>query len=154
MVTTRRPTARRRGDVFSASSRNRVDRVAPHLGEERLDRLDAFVVQPVDAPGALRLLHHEPRFLQQAQVARHRGPADRQRVGDLADRPPPGAEQLDDGAPVRDPPAPRTDRRAARGSRVVGAHPVVAGVVLDLGQAETLHHRRHVVGEPTRAAPS
>ena len=74
--------------------------IAPHLGEEGLDRLDALVVQRVDAARSLRLLDDEPGLLQQAEVARDRGAADRQRVGDLADRPAAGAEQLDDGPPV------------------------------------------------------
>jgi SnoaL-like domain len=47
--------------------------------------------------------------------------------------------------------------RAFVGSRQVRAgaapshrsHPVVAGVVLDLGHAECFEHRRHVVAEPT-----
>ena len=77
------------------------DRVAPHLREELLDGLDPFVVHAVDAAGALRFFHDEPRFLQQAQVTRHRGPADRELVGDLADRPAAGAEQLEDRAAVR-----------------------------------------------------
>ena len=89
------------GFVFSAMQPKARHGVAPHLREEHLDGLDALVVQPVDPPRSLRFLDDEPRFLQQAQVTRHRGPADRELVGDLADRPAARTEQLDDRAPVR-----------------------------------------------------
>ena len=41
------------------------------------------------------------------------------------------------------------ERRGERNDELDRAHPVVAGVVLDLGQPERLHHRRHVHPEPT-----
>jgi len=58
-------------------------------------------VEPVQAAGALRPIGHETRLLQQAQVARHRGTADRELVGQLTHRPIARAEQLDDRPAVR-----------------------------------------------------
>src|SRR5215472_8924512 len=51
------------------------------------------------------------------------------------------------------------DRRGRTARLLAGAHPVVAGVVLDLGQAQHLEDRRHVVAEPAakpllRAVPA
>ena len=83
--------------------------LAPHLLEVGPDRLDPLVVQPVDAPGAARLLGDEPGPLEQAQVPGDRRPADRQRVGDLAHRAVARSQQLDDRPAVRSRPAPRTD---------------------------------------------
>jgi hypothetical protein len=57
-------------------------------------------VKLVNAPGAPRLVDHQPRLLQQPQVTRDGRPADWERVGDLANRALARAEQLDDGPPI------------------------------------------------------
>ena len=62
-----------------------------------------------------------PGPLEQPQVARDRRPADRQRVGELLDRPPAGPEQLDDRPPVRV--AERVERIARRRGAARGPEP-------------------------------
>ena len=60
-------------------------------------------MQPIQAACATRLLHDEPGRLQQAEMTRDRRPADRQGVGQLADRAPARRtfpEQLDDGPSI------------------------------------------------------
>jgi hypothetical protein len=64
---------------------------------------DALVVEAVEPAGALRPIGHQPGLLEQAQVPRDGGPADRQRLGQLADRPVAGVQQLDDRPAVRIP---------------------------------------------------
>jgi hypothetical protein len=58
-------------------------------------------VETVEAAGALGAVRDQARVLEQPQVPRNRGTADRQRVGELAYRPVAGPEQLDDRPPVR-----------------------------------------------------
>ena len=62
-------------------------------------------VQPVDPPGAHRPLGDQAGVLEHLQVLRHRRPADRQRVGQLAHRPRPLGQARDDGAAGWDRPA-------------------------------------------------
>jgi hypothetical protein len=57
-------------------------------------------VQPVEPARALRAVDDQPGVLEQPQVARDGGAADRQRVGELADRAVTLLEQLDDRAAV------------------------------------------------------
>ena len=89
------------GDVFSAVIVNRAIASPQTCGEVLLHGGHTVLVQPVHPSCPHRLLHHEPRLLQQAEVTRHRGPADRQRVGELADRRRAGTQPLDDGPAVR-----------------------------------------------------
>src|SRR5580704_14767125 len=74
---------------------------APDLLQVGLDRAQAFLLQVVDAAGALRVFGHQARLFEQAQVTGDRGAADRQRRGDLGHRLVPLAEQAQDVAPVR-----------------------------------------------------
>ena len=88
--------------------------IAPDLPQEALDRRRPFGLEPVDAPGALRLLGDQAGLLQQAKVAGHGRAADRHLVRQLAA--PTGA---------RRPAARRSARRlasprAANGSSNVG----------------------------------
>src|SRR5262249_46849792 len=69
-------------------------RLPPALGEVVADRLDALGPQRVDVARPVGLVADEARLLEQPQVPRDRGPADRQRVGDLLHRPRAGAEDL------------------------------------------------------------
>ena len=97
-----------------------------------------------------------PAPLQQAQVARDRRAADRQHVRDLLDgsfarcraarrwRGDSGRRGHRTGRP----PGSAMLGRSAAGS-ADGTHPVVLGVVGDLGQPERLQERRHVHAEPT-----
>src|SRR6185312_11424937 len=74
--------------------------LAPDVGEIRADRLDALLVEVVHAAGALRLLDHQPRVLEQPQMPRYGRTADRQLVGELPHRAATFAEQLDDRAAI------------------------------------------------------
>jgi hypothetical protein len=65
-----------------------------------LHRLDAQVMELVDAPSAPRPLHDQARLLEQAQVPRDGGTADRQDICDLLDRALPAAQELHDGAAI------------------------------------------------------
>src|SRR2546422_978337 len=69
-------------------------RLAPHLREVLLGRLDSETVQLIEATRALRLVDDETGIFQQTQVARDGRPADRQLVRDLLHRVGPRAEQL------------------------------------------------------------
>jgi hypothetical protein len=60
--------------------------LAPHADEVPLHRLEPLVVEPVNAPGAVRFLLDEPRFLQQPEVARYGRSADRQLERERPDR--------------------------------------------------------------------
>jgi hypothetical protein len=71
-------------------------KVLPH-------RHDALVVEPVEPPGAFGPIGHQTGLLEQPQVPRHGRPADRQLLGQLADRPVARAQQLDDRPAVRVP---------------------------------------------------
>ena len=76
-------------------------RVAPDLLEVGAHGRDALVVQPVEPPRALRAVGDEAGVLEQAQVPRHGGAADRQRVRELLDGAVAAREQLDDRPAVR-----------------------------------------------------
>src|SRR4051794_19773343 len=67
--------------------------LAPHALDVGLHRLEPLSLQLVDAPSALRPLRHEAGVLEQPEVPRYRGPADRHGVGDLADGEALGTEQ-------------------------------------------------------------
>jgi hypothetical protein len=75
--------------------------VAPDLLEVLLDRAQPLSAQVVDPAGTPGLLRDQAGLLQQPQVPGHRGTADRQRGGDLADRLVALAEQAQDVTPVR-----------------------------------------------------
>jgi len=72
--------------------------VLPHGG-------DPFVVEPVEPAGPLGPIGYQAGILEQAQVPGHGGPADPvgERLGEFADRPVAGAEQLHDRPAVRVP---------------------------------------------------
>src|SRR3954469_10313421 len=75
--------------------------LAPHALDVGLHRLEPLGLQLIDAPSAFCPLGDESGVLQQAEVPRHRGPADRHGVGDLADGEALGAEQPEDRPAVR-----------------------------------------------------
>lgn len=56
-------------------------------------------VEPVDPASAVRSLAHEPGVFQHLQVLGHRRSADREFVGEFADRARPVSQALDDCAP-------------------------------------------------------
>ena len=87
-----RPPRRRAGSARSPVGRRVLGdepeprrRLAPDPLEVAPDLVDPLVVESVDPPRPARFLDDEPRLLEQAQVARDRRPADRQRVGELLD---------------------------------------------------------------------
>lgn len=57
-------------------------------------------MEPVEPPRAFGAVGDEAGLLEQAQMARDRGAADRQCVGELLDRAVTGAQQLEDRAPL------------------------------------------------------
>ena len=75
-------------------------RLAPDALEVGADRVDALVVQAVEPPRALGAVGDEAGLLEQPQVPRDGRAADRQLVGELADRAVAAAELLDDRPPV------------------------------------------------------
>src|SRR4051812_27649868 len=77
-----------------------VGGVAPHALDVCLHGLEPLGLQLVDAPSALCPLGHESGILEQPEVPRHRRPADRHGVGDLADGEALGTEQPEDLAAV------------------------------------------------------
>src|SRR4051812_5651633 len=78
-----------------------VGRLAPHALDVGLHGLEPLGLQLVDTPSAFRPLGHEAGVLEQPEVPRHRGPADRHGFGDLADGEALGAEQPEDLPAVR-----------------------------------------------------
>jgi hypothetical protein len=58
------------------------------------------VIQAIDPPCALRLFGDKTRFLEESKVARHGGPADGQRIGNLTHGSASAAEHLHDLATV------------------------------------------------------
>ena len=87
--------------VLAATNPKTRGRLTPDALDVRLDRLHALVVELVDPARPHRLLDDETRLLEQAQMPRHGGPADRQDVRDLLDGSFARAQQLDDRSPVR-----------------------------------------------------
>src|SRR3954463_8117080 len=77
-----------------------VGGLAPHALDVGLHGLEPFRLQLVDAASALCSLGHEAGVLEQPEVPRHRGPADRHGLGDLADGQAVCAEQPQDLAAV------------------------------------------------------
>ena len=88
-----------RSSVFSATMRKRVA-ACPRPRRSTADRLDALGAQRVDVARPLGLVADQAGLLEQAQVPRDRGPADRQLVGDLLHRPRALPEDLEDRAAV------------------------------------------------------
>src|ERR1700712_2482887 len=78
-----------------------VGGLAPYALDVGLHGLESLGLQLVDAPSALCPLRHEAGVLEQPEVPRHRRPADRHGVGDLADREALRTEQPEDLAAVR-----------------------------------------------------
>ncbi len=66
-----------------------------------LDGVNSLGLEVVDASGPSWVFSHEAGVLQEAQVPRHRGPADRQRCGDFLHRLVTAAQQPQDLAPIR-----------------------------------------------------
>src|SRR4051812_45939870 len=62
-----------------------VGGLAPHALDIGLHGLEALGLQLVDASSAFCPLGHEAGVLEQPEMPRHRGPADRHGLGDLAD---------------------------------------------------------------------
>src|SRR6476660_4572097 len=83
------------GGVLSHEAKPRPG-FTPHLQQVGAHRGHAILLQPVDAARAQRLLLDEPGLLQQAQVSRYGGTADRQLVGELLHGAATAAQQLDD----------------------------------------------------------
>jgi hypothetical protein len=75
--------------------------LAPHADEVPLHRLEPLVVEPVNAPGAVRFLLDQPRFLQQPEVARYGRSADRQLERERPDRARGVAEERQDLTTMR-----------------------------------------------------
>jgi hypothetical protein len=71
--------------VFFATSRNRVAAFARWPWTKACTASSPSALQPVEAPGALSTLSDEAGLPEQPEVRRHRGPADRHRLGDPAD---------------------------------------------------------------------
>src|SRR5215831_15901762 len=74
----------------------RGEGLVPERVEVVAELAHAVGIDPVEPPRAVSTLRDEPGLLQDAQVLRDRGPADRQLVGDLADRAGARAELLED----------------------------------------------------------
>src|SRR5207248_3964239 len=70
--------------IFPKKKSSKTRGVAPDLEQIPLHCLHSGGVQAVNASRAARLLHHQAGVFQQAQMARHRRPTDRQRVRDFA----------------------------------------------------------------------
>ena len=75
-----------------------LQRPGPHVVEVGAQQLEAGRVEPVDPPGADGLVGDEVGRLQGPEVLGHRGPADGQALGQLADRQRAVGELLHDGA--------------------------------------------------------
>ena len=86
--------------MFSAKRRKRIAGLAPDLLEVALDGVGALGLQPVDPPGALRLLGHQPGALEHPEVPRDGRPADGQLRGELGHRPVRAGQQAEDLPPV------------------------------------------------------
>src|SRR3978361_1752638 len=78
-----------------------VGGLAPDALDVVLHGLEPLGLQLVDAPSALSTLGHEAGVLEQPEVPRHRRPADRHGLGDLAHGEALGTEQPEDLAAVR-----------------------------------------------------
>src|SRR5690349_23259695 len=78
-----------------------IQRRRPELLEVGAQLDEALGCRLVDPPGALAALRDQARLLQDAQVLRDGGAADRQPLRDLADRPGPSAEPFVHGPPRR-----------------------------------------------------
>ena len=63
-------------------------------------RVDALVVEAVQAASPLRPIGNQPGLLQQTKVAGYRRAADRQLVGELPNGPVADTQQLDDGPAI------------------------------------------------------
>src|SRR5579862_1226406 len=76
-----------------------LEALVPELVEERLHVGKALRARPVEAPGAVPSLVHEPRLLQDGQVLRDRGSGHVEVRGDLARRQLTVAHEPQDGPP-------------------------------------------------------
>src|SRR3954454_16739095 len=99
-----------------------VGGLAPHALDVGLHGLEPLSLQLVDAPSALCPLGHETGVLEQPEVSRHRGPADRHGLGDLADGEALGTEQPEDLPAVRV--AQRLERIGNHRATVTGQLPI------------------------------
>ena len=91
-------------------------RPVPERVELVAQRGHAGRVEPIDPARARGALGDEPRVLEHLQVLGHRRPADRQLVGQLADRPRPLGQALDDGVACRCPIASHTSSARSLGT--------------------------------------
>src|ERR671935_1945291 len=91
----RRRSSARRDPGFACSLfpplafRLRLERgegVRPEVVEVVAKLADSVRIEPVEPPRAVSTLRHEPRLLEDAQMLRDRGPADRQLRRNLAHR--------------------------------------------------------------------
>ncbi len=80
-----------------------VAHVTPNLRQVAPSCFGALLVEAVKVPVARLLIGHEPSFVEQTEVTRDCGPADREVVGDLLDRSRLPRQQLKNGATVRIP---------------------------------------------------
>src|ERR1019366_10472358 len=95
----------------------------------RADRVEALVVELVEPACALGRGDHKPGFLEQPQMARDGRAGDRHVVGDLAHRPRPAVQKLEDRAAVRI--GERLERGRGRlGHGVYGSRPVTVTLAL------------------------
>jgi hypothetical protein len=62
--------------------------------------MGTLIMEGIETAVPIGAIHDEARFLQQAQVARHRRPADGQFVGNLLDRTVARGQEFDDRPPV------------------------------------------------------
>ena len=120
--------------------------VAPDLLQVLLDRAQPLVPQVVDPAGAPGLLRDQAGLLQQPQVPGHRGTADRQRGGDLADRLVALAEQAQDVTPVR------VAERLERIPGGIGNHRATVTRWLPMRQHEHCGHGLWSGWDPARGA--
>src|SRR5215208_1229906 len=77
----------------------RGEGLTPEIVEVVAELAQPVRIEPVEASRSLAALRHEPSLLQDAQVLRDRGAADRQLVRDLPDRPRARAQLLEDRPP-------------------------------------------------------
>jgi hypothetical protein len=73
---------------------------SPHFGEIGADLLDPVFVEAVQPPRTIGRVHDQPCFLEEAEVARDGGAADRKLVRQLLDRPRADAQKLDDSPSI------------------------------------------------------
>ena len=86
---------------FVAASREAFERFRPEPVEVVAHPQQPVRLDPVEAPRAVLAVADEARVLEHAQVLRDGRPADRQSVGELADRARPRLQRLEDASPCR-----------------------------------------------------